>query len=92
MCITSCFFLAAFKILSLSVTFIILVIVCLGVCLFGFIVFGTLWAVGESHGTVIVNRADLQTRRSGGAPQATVTKIMTSDECISPSGGTSELW
>ena len=40
--ITNCFSLAAFKILSLSLIFGILIIMCLGVFLFGFILFGTL--------------------------------------------------
>lgn len=38
-----CFSLAAFQTLSLSLTFDILVIMCLGRGLFGFILFGTFW-------------------------------------------------
>lgn len=38
---TSYFFLDDFRILSLSLTFAILIIICLVMCLFGFILFGT---------------------------------------------------
>lgn len=41
--VTSCFSLAAFKILSWSLTFDILITLCLTMGLFGFIFFGTLW-------------------------------------------------
>ena len=41
---TSYFFLDDFRILSLSLTFAILIIICLVMCLFGFILFGTSWA------------------------------------------------
>ena len=40
--VTNCFSLAALKILSLSPTFSILIMMCLGVGLFGFILLGTL--------------------------------------------------
>ena len=40
--VTKCFSLRAFKILSLSLTFVILIMICLGVGLFGFILFGIL--------------------------------------------------
>ena len=42
--LTLCFFLAAFKILSSSLTFGILIMMCLGVLLFGSSLFGTLCA------------------------------------------------
>uniref|UniRef100_A0A9L0SPR2 Uncharacterized protein n=1 Tax=Equus caballus TaxID=9796 RepID=A0A9L0SPR2_HORSE len=42
--VTCCFSLSAFKILSLSLILDILIIVCLGVGLFGFILFGTFCA------------------------------------------------
>ena len=38
--VTSCFSPAAFQIVSLSLTFDILIIMCLGVVLFGFLVLG----------------------------------------------------
>lgn len=41
LCITDCFFLAAFKIQPLSLTFEDLIIICVGVGLFGFILFET---------------------------------------------------
>lgn len=41
LCMSHSFPLAAFRILSLSLTFAILVMICLGVGLFGFILFGT---------------------------------------------------
>ena len=40
--VTSCFSLAAFKILFLSWNFAILIMMCLEVCLFGFLLIGTL--------------------------------------------------
>ena len=40
--VTLCLSLAAFKILSLSLTFVILIMMCLGVVLFGYNLFGTL--------------------------------------------------
>ena len=40
----SCFSLAAFQSLSLSLTFDVLIVMCLGVVLFGFTLFGLLWA------------------------------------------------
>ena len=42
--VSNCFSLAAFKTLSLSLTFVILIMMCPGVHLFGFILFGTLCA------------------------------------------------
>ena len=38
---TLCFFLVAFRILALSLTFAIVIVICLGVGLFGFILFGS---------------------------------------------------
>ena len=42
--ITNCFSLAVFKILYLSLTFCVLIMICLCMGLFGFILFGTLFA------------------------------------------------
>ena len=44
LCITSCFSLGAFKVLSFGLFFAILVIVILDMNLFGFVLFGTLCA------------------------------------------------